>query len=358
MINKRRLIIILAVFAGLLAVAFTSEKLWNFFNRTAIQELNFQKGISYRLENQNDDILFINNEEVKSINVSGEEVWSASTGISNPGVSVKGDYSLIFDLNGKTVLVFKKGKLAKKLTVQNSILCAGVNKNGYFAVATEEVGYKGMITVYSPSFKEIYKWHSGEGYIADLDISAKNRLIVSQVSTDGEKLTSRVLYFNIKKDSETECLKQEDILISDLKFYDNEAFAALSDTDLFCFNSNCSLKYSLNYGGRTLSYYNIDNIHNTVLAFKGNVNNTVLESYSGSGKLRGSFDAPGELEAIAVNGEVILLFTQRSLYSVLPSGKVKFKREMKNEIRTAKIFSNRKKAVLISGNNVMLYDIN
>ncbi len=357
MINKKRLIIILAVLAGLLAVFFTSERLWNFFNNSAVQELSFQKGISYRLENYNKDILFINNEEIKSISPAGDEIWSSVTGLSNPGVCVSGDYVLIYDLKGTTALLFRNNKLVKKVSVENSILSANINKKGYFAIATDEVGYKGMVTVYSPSFKEIYRWHSGSGYIADLDISPENHLAVSQINTDGEQLISRVLLFNIKNNKEKECLKRENILVSDIKFYDNESFTALSDTDMFGFTSGGNLKYNVNFGGRSLIYYNIENMHNLVLAFKGNVNNTILESYSNTGKLRGSFDAPGEIGSADVNGEVILITSQRSLYSILPSGKLKFKREMKNEISSVKIYSSRRKAVLIGGNNVLLYDI-
>lgn len=358
MLNKRRLIIIVSVVAALLAVIFTSGRLWKFFNESAVQELNFQKGISYRLESHKKDILFINNEEVKSINNAGDEVWSSITGVSNPGVSAKGNYAVIFDLKGTAVQLFKNEKLIKKLNTEKSILCAKVNERGYFAVATEEVGYKGMVTVFSPKGTEIFKWHSGSGYITDIDISSKNKLIVAQVDTSGKELVSRVLHFNIKREKEIECIKKENILISALKFNDDESFNALSDTDLFGFSSKGKEKFSINYNHRTLVYYNIDNKHNLVLAFKGNVNNTIIESYSASGKKRGSFDAQGEVGALDVNGEIILLSVQRKLYSVTPSGKVRFKREMKNEISTIKIFSNRRKAVLIGGNNVMLYDIN
>jgi len=358
MINKKRLLIVLVFVAVILAVMVGTTFLPSFFDSSVISELNFQKGISYRLENHNKDILFINNEEIKSINLSGEEVWSSVTGISDPGVSVKKSYALVSDLQGTVAYLFKNDKLLRKITLNNSILCAKINKRGYVAIVTEEMGYKGMLTVFAPDGKEIYKWHSGSGYIADMDISSQNRVAVSQVNTDGEAIVTRVLHFDIKSNEEVECLKAENVLVSAISFNADESFTALSDTNLYGFNSKGKQKYSVDFGGRTLSYYNIDNMHNIVLAFKGNVNNTVLESYSGSGRLRGVFEAPGQINAVDVNGEVILASVQGDLYSLLPSGKVKFTRDMKYEISSIKIFSNRRKAVLVGGNNVMLYDIN
>ncbi len=358
MINKRRLIIVLAALAAILAVIFATDILPGLLNRTVIKELNFQHGISYRLENLKNDVLFINNEEIKAITNSGDERWSAVTGISNPGVSVSGDYALIFDFNGTGVYLYKNEKQILKHNMPNSILCAKVNKRGYFAVVTEKTGYKGMLTMFSPKGKEIYKWYSGSGYIADIDISAKNNVVVSQVHTEGKEIASKIILFKTKKEKEIVCLENENILFSAVKFNDDESFTALSDTHMFGFSSKGKKKFEVNYDGRSLIYYNIDNIHNLVLAFKGNVNNTVFESYSGSGKLRGTFEAPGQITAADVKGEIILFSVQKNLYSVMPSGKVKYKKEMNNEISSIKIYKGRRKAVLIGGNKALLYDIN
>lgn len=357
MINKKRLILILIIFAAVLAVVFTSGEVYNFFNSSDMIELSFQKGVSYRLENLKKDILFINNEEMKAINNRGEILWNVFTGISEPAVCVNGDYILITDISGNIAYLYKNNKLVKKFTLSNSIYCAKVNKNGYSVIATAETGYKGMLTVYSPSGKELFKWHSGSGYISDIDISHKNNVIVSQVLTDESFVTSRILHFNIKKNKETECVKYENTLISHVRFYEDNSFIVLSDTLLTGFSSKCEKKYETNFQGRTLTYYNTSNMNNIVLAFRGSVNDTIIEAYSHSGKLKGTYRPSEDIDSIDVNGELILTSSGRKLITVTPSGKVKSRKEITHDVSALKFFSGRKKAVSLGGNNAVIYDI-
>jgi len=357
MINKKRLIIVLVIFAAILAVIFTSNKIYNYFMSSDMVELNFQKGVTYRLENFRNDMLFINNEEMKLINNRGEVQWSVVTGISDPAVSISGEYILITDISGNISFLYKNEKLIKKFTLPNSIFCAKVNKNGYSVIATGETGYKGMFTVFSPSGEEIYKWHSGSGYIADIDISPKNNIIVSQIVTEESFVTSKVILFNIKKDKNIECAKYENSLISHVHFNTDNTFIALSDNQIIGFSSKGSKKYETNFQGRTLIYYNTSNINNIVLAFRGSVNDTIIESYTHSGKLKGTYRPSENIDCIAVNGEMIITTSGRKIISVTPSGKVKSKKEILHDINNFKIFSGRKKAALIGGNTAMIYNI-
>lgn len=357
MVNKKRLVIVLIIFAAILAVLFTSTNVYNFFNSSDMVELNFQKGVSYRLESFKKDILFINNEEMKLINDRGEILWNVLTGISEPAVSVSGDYILISDISGNISYLYKNEKLIKKFTLPNTIYCAKVNKNGYTVFATGETGYKGMLTVYKPSGEELYKWHSGSGYIADVDISNKNNVIVSQIIADESFVVSRILLFNVKKDKETECAKYENCLISHVDFNNDNTFVALSDNLLAGFSSKGAMKYETDYNGRTLVYYNTSNMNNIVLAFRGSVNDTIIEAYSHSGKLKGTYRPTEDIDCIDVNGELIITTAGRKIITVTPSGKVKSKKEILHDVNNFKIFYGRKKAALIGGNAAMIYNI-
>ena len=356
MINKKRLLIIIIIFAVLLAVLFTSGRIYNFFNSSDMLELNFQKGISFRLENYKKDILFINNEEMIAINNRGEISFRAETGISDPAVCVSGDYILITDIGGTNAYLYKGDKLVNKFEMPNTIYCAKVNKNGRTVIATAESGYKGMFTVFSSSGEELYKWHSGSGYIADIDISPKNDVVVSQIVTDENFVVSKILFFDISKNEEIECAKYDNSLVSHVRFNSDSTFTALSDTGMSGFSSKCENKFFVDFQGRTLVYYNTSNMNNIVLAFEGSVNDIIIEAYSHSGKLKGSFRPDESIDCIDVNGEMILMSSGRKIMTYTPTGNIKMKKDISHDISALKIFQGRKKAVLLGGSNAAIYN--
>lgn len=357
MINKKRLIFVLIILAIILAVAFSSNIIGKFFHSSDVFELEFQKGISYRLENYKNDVLFINNEEISCVNDRGEIIWTVLTGISDPAVSIKGEYILLSDIGGGTVFLIKEGKVLHKFQTNNTLLCAKVNKNGNTLLVTTETGYKGLATIYGPNGEEKFKWHSGNGYIADADISSKNNLIISQISTKGSFVNSNIIFFNTKRNKKVECASYENCLISHLQFNVDNSFIVLSDDFISGFSSKCKEKYKIDFEGRVLKYYNTDYMNNVVLSFKGNVNDTIIEAYTRSGKLKGSYRPNDDIVSVDVNGELILLASGRKLSSLSPSGKVKTKKELTLDINKVKIFNSRKKAVILSGNNAMVYNI-
>lgn len=355
MINKKRLILVIVIFAALLAYIITSGGLKAFFENSSYKELKLQKGVSYRLESYKNDILLINNEELIAVKKSGETDFSYATSLTEPGISVNGDYILITDLGGTSSFLYKKNKLIKKITMKNNILAAKVNKKGYSVIATEEVGYKGMFTVFTPGGREIFKWHSGSGYIADVDISAKNKIIASQISVNKDNVSSRVLFFNIKKDKEIECIKKDDELIYGLHFYSDEAFSAVSESALYGFSSRLKNTLSIDYGERVLENYNINNKNNLVLCFAGNINNTVIENYTFGGTLKGSYSSDSGISSFDVSGELTAISAGNSIYVLTSSGKIKHEKSFQYDISSAKFFTGRKKIFVLTGSKSLVY---
>ncbi len=71
-------------------------------------------------------------------------------------------------------LVFSDGEL---ISTDNGIISARLSETGYLALCTDEPGYMGSVTVYSPDKKPVYKWYS-----------AHRALTAAAVSPDGKRL--------------------------------------------------------------------------------------------------------------------------------------------------------------------------
>ncbi len=357
MFNKKRLIIVILIFAALVAGVLTNAALKNYLLETEVSQLKFQTGMEYDTIAYGKDILLVNHEGILALNRSGHELWNIVCASTSPTVSVSGKYIMLADMNGKDVHVYKEDKLITQIKTEKEILSAKMNKNGYVAVATADLGYKGMVTVYDKSGNEIFKWHSGAGYIGGMDISPKNQIALAQIMTDRDKVYSKIIRLNIKKDGETENIAEIDGIIMEVSFRENGSFTAVSNEGVYGFKKNGKAVYSTSFGGRVMESYNIENEHNMVFAFDNGRNGTMLESYSQKGELRGSYDAEDEIRNFDVSGECIAIGTAYRLLRITPTGKLKGEWQISHDVRRIKVFGSRDRVIVIGGDSADLMKI-
>lgn len=357
MFNKKRVTVVLAVLAAVAAAILSSSSIKDFFLKSEISQIKLQTGIEYSLVSYGKEILLVSNEGICALDRAGREIWNTVYASTSPAVCVKDRYIMLADLNGKCVNVYSRDKLVTQIKTEKEILCAKMNKNGYIAVATDELGFKGMITVYNRSGKEIFRWHSGSGYIGDIDISSGNRIAAAQLVTDGEKLCSKILSIDIKEKGESKQLAELEGLVAQVRFRDDGGITVVSDRGLYGYRKNGDSLFTVDFKGRTVTGCNIENEHNMVFAFDNGLNNTLLESYSKKGALRGSYEANGEIRSFDVSGECILAGGLRTLARITPDGKVKKEMELNHDVKRVKIFSGRNRAVVIGGNGTDLVKI-
>lgn len=355
--SKKKVAIILTVFVLIAVMIISNPDIKDFFSAKDAIKLTFQTGVEYDMVSYGKDMLLVNNESIFAVDKSGREAWSIVAPTATPYTQVSGDYIMLADINGKTLKTFKKEKVITQLETENKIICAKVNNNGNIAVATDQLGYKGMVTLYNKNGKEVFKWHSGSGYIGDIDISSKKRIAVAQIMTDKEKVYSKIVSINPGSDKEPETIAEVEGIVMKLKYRDNGKLVAMSDKGVFCFKKSGKLDFSTDFGGRIPSKCNIENENNMVFAFDSGQNSTILESYSASGKLRGSFDAKSEVSSMDVNGECIVAVKRDSIVRINPKGVVKEEIKANKDVKGIRIFQNRSKILVVGDRNAELIKI-
>jgi len=296
----------------------------------------------------------VNNEGILALSRAGREMWHNVCATTSPAVDIAGKYVMLADMNGKDVNVFKEDRLVTQIKTEREILSAKMNKNGYVAVATSELGYKGMITVYDKGGREIFRWHSGSGYIGGMDISSKDRIAVAQIMTDKEKVYSKIISINMNKNGEVTNIAQSDGIVMEICFRDNGTFTAVSDGGVLGFSSGGKEIYNVNFGGRIIESYDISNENNMVFAFDNGRNGTMVESYSSRGKCRGIYDAETKMRDFDVNGECIVIGTSDRLLRITPVGKLRNEIGIPHDVREIEIFGNRDRVVVVGGNSAEL----
>lgn len=355
--NKKKILAVLVLLILVVAMIASNPEVWKFFSQNESLKLSFQTGVEYDMVTCDKEMLLVNNEGIYAIDKLGREAWSVVSSATSPHVMVSGKYIMLADMNGKTVKTFQKEKTVAQIETENEILCAKVNKNGYVAVATDELGYKGLVILHNKSGQEIFRWHSGTGYIGDIDVSPKNKLAVAQLMTDKEKVYSRILIIDPTSDKEPTCIAEVEGIVMKLKYRDNSSLVAVSDSGLYGYRRSGKQSFAVDFEGRKPIECNIENEQNMVLAFDSGLNSTVLESYGSNGKKRGSFDAESEVRAIDVNGECIVIAKIDGIVRITPKGVVKKEITASNDVKDIKIFNSRDKMMSLGDSSAELIKI-
>ncbi len=339
--SKKRIIAVIVAFVLIAAVIFSNPVVWNYMFAPDNVKISFQSGINYNAVAYNRGVLLVGGDSIRMIDNRGRENWTIVTSINSPMVITENEYIMLADLNGTTVSVYEKDKLVSHIKTEKEIITAKVNKNGYVAVATEELGYKGAVHIYDKKGAEIYKWMSGSGYIGDIDISSKNRLAVAQLMTDKEQLYTRIFTFDTQSEKEPKCIAQIDGVVMKLKYKANGGIVAVCNEGVYGFKKNGAQDYVVNFGGRTPIGCNIENDNNMVFVFDSGLNNAILESYSSNGKFRGSYETNGEMTSFDVSGERIMVATINGIYRSTPKGKERSHTVNPYDVKLVKIFPGR-----------------
>lgn len=345
--NKKRVVFVVVLFAAVITAIISNAHMKDWIFTSKNTEMRFQTGVDYDIVSYGNDLLLINHEGITALNRNGNEMWNIVFSMTTPMAEVEDDYIMLADMNGRTVNLYDKDVLLTQIKTQNEIISAKVNKNGYIAVATDELGYKGLITVYDKNGNEIFKWHSGAGYIGDADISDKNVIAVSQLMTDKEKIYSRVVTLNVKSEEEKVISETIDGVAMNVTYRDNGEFVVVSDSEACGFKKNGGLKFRVDFRSRKLCGYDIEDEHNMVFALVSGLNTTILESYSAKGELRGSHESHSTIETFDVSGEYILAASTGKVIRCNPKGEVKFEAEISHDIKKVGILPGRGKFIAI-----------
>ncbi len=352
--SKKRIIAVLIVFALIAVMIFSNPEVQKFLMEPSDIKLSFQSGINYTARAYGKGMLLIGNDGIRAIDSRGRENWSIVSPVTSPMVITKNEYVMLADYRGTSVNVYEKDKIVSQIKTEREILSAKMNKNGYVAVATEELGYKGAVRIFNKNGTEIFKWSSGSGYIGDIDISSKNRLAIAQLMTDKEEVYSRIMVVEADSQKDAKNIAQIEGIVSKLKYKDNGGLIAVCDNGVYAFKKNGKQDYFIDFGSRTPVGCNIENENNMVFAFDSGLNNTVLESYSATGKLRGSYETDGEMISFDVNGECILTASMNGAFRITPKGKEKSRIGIKRDVKSVKIFPGRDEFLLIGSGGAQI----
>ncbi len=348
-VNKRRLVISLTVVIILGILIYNIPVIYEFFVYSDFQKVEGLFGNEYQMERCGDDMLAYNNKEMVLINTKGDAKWSVAVSTTFPKVYVEDDYILLADLKGKKAYLYDEDTLLAEIEQKDGIYAAALDNDGNVAIVSRKQGYKGLVTVYNDDGEAKYSFKSGGGYIGAVDIR-KDCFVVSQIDVSEKGVNSKIILMDWEDNEEKFSLIRKDSMVFDVRFQSNGDIIAVSDKDFIGCDDGGDVDFTVSFNGRQLEKYNIQSDDNMVFCFSGDRNDTVIESYSKSGKLRGKRNENGDISNIDTCGESIISNSMRELTVMDPDGDKEDPVVSGHDVRKIKLFSNRR-FVFVTGNS-------
>ena len=191
---------------------------------------------------------------VELLNDAGENVFKQMVSYSAPAVFGWSGGALFCDLGGTgCVLVDLRGG-STAIPVAGTILTASMNENGWFAVVTEAVGYKGLVSVYDSAGAEQFEWWSGSGYVLKAAVGPDNRMLAALCAEAGG---GKVHIFRLDSEEEQAAAVFDNELPFDLAFLGADRLCAVSQDAVSFLAADASMKNRWEPGENYLLEYDL-----------------------------------------------------------------------------------------------------
>lgn len=272
-----------------------------------------------------DTIVYAGKQGISGMNLKGEWLWDeTSASFLNPYIKNSGEYTVVAELDGKKVFLFRKNVLVWQTEFQGTIISADVNAKGYVAVAHELENYNGAITVLTPeaqadkSGKVLFvNKISTETVISAILSPDSGQMMISSISTENEVMTGSIRFVNLD-DGKTYASLQTENEVYPLSWYVNDETVIAANNGSICkltrkksasteLDSNTELWTGENAGQDIYSVCVVDNTY--IVVASGSDSQGVY-----------SQNAESKITVMNLDGEVVNTFTVPHTVTRLDAG--------------------------------------
>lgn len=145
--------------------------------------------------------------------VEGKTLWSGSYDMSSPAVTACGEYILVYDIGGKSAMIFHDGDTGTEIRTDYVIGDGSVSRQGVVALLLQDTS-SDVINLYNPydvssTLLAQVPTNVVDGYPVAMELSPDGTsLAVSYACVDSEEVWSRVSFYNF-----TDVGKNKDCLV-------------------------------------------------------------------------------------------------------------------------------------------------
>jgi len=165
----------------------------------------YDGGVSSQFVTVGQDLLIATGSSIRLYSGSGTVYVNETVAMEHPVARSAGKYGLCYDAGGQHLFLFSDRQeiFALEQDEGHAIISASLNEAGQMAVAAQESGHKGSVTVYNNEQEPTIKISLSSGFVMDAALSPDGRtLAILTVAVGSHAFESRVLFYRTDHSSE------------------------------------------------------------------------------------------------------------------------------------------------------------
>jgi hypothetical protein len=258
------------------------------------------------------DFVIADSTAVNIYSLSGLNVLSEASYISNPVIETSGNHLLVYDLGGNSYAIYNTFSKLFGETLSYPITGAANSDSGIYAIVTKTQEYRSAVYIYDRDFGMISRILKDK-LVMDVDIKpdGSSILIVSAYNLGGDFCTE-IMTCDPYLDTATTLVTLNDLMPVKAR-YQADGFTVVCDSKLLFYNNAGILQSEYSYNGEVPVYTLITDEY-TFLAFSENVigDTQRLLIFDSSGVQVAEKQVEGQIVRLECLGNKIFVLTSNS----------------------------------------------
>ena len=261
-----------------------------------------------------DHLIVASTTNVSVLGSDGSIVCSENVKLTTPAIAVGGQTAAVYDIGGRSLLVFSASGLVRDMSsdLSGDILSVSLNSSDYMALNAEKSGYKSAVTMYDASGEKILAFNSSERYVIDATVAVT-------LGESGGIFADTVNIYSLGSDKPTAVNTLTGSLLLSTGSVAG-TLACLTDEGLTLFTAEGSLSGSYRYEypylrGQSL---NGENFAALLLGRYRSGSTMKLVTVAQDGSTLASLDTTGEVLSMSAAGRYIAVLYSDSLVIYTP----------------------------------------
>lgn len=302
------LLLLLAMAAGLLLLMLRDRGRDGGDEYGDSEPYTYETGSDQTFAAAGDGFAVASSSSVQLLDSRGRTVFKQLVSFDTPAVFGWEKGALFCGLGGTGAIYAAFDGTVTELETEGGILSAHLNGAGWFTLISEQAGYKGLVQVYDPDCRLIYKWWSGTGYALRAAVSPDcAHMAVLTVGQDG----GEIHIFSLSGDQELRGIEFAGELLFDMYYMSDDVICAIGQENVYFVDTGGDIRGVYSLDGSYLCGYDFSSGDFAAICtspYRTGAGGTVITLDSG-GNVLGTLDISRDVAAMAAQGRELLIMT-------------------------------------------------
>lgn len=243
-------------------------------------ELSYDSASSASADYYQEFIAILGNKDLTFYNSEAKAEYKQSINMNNPVLRCYDKYVLAYDCGGNELYVTNSYKVIHSEKFDNAIISARLSKDNHMVVITKMKNYKAAVTVYSSSYKELYRVLCSSEYVSDADVSNDGKsLAVAVYEGEYGTIKSAVKIYDMKSENCKSVIDNIDGLILSVDYKAAGRIHIITQSGYYVSTDGQTAEPVLDFGNMYLDYFDITGDKSAVIVLDGRMLGKGTELY-------------------------------------------------------------------------------